>query len=749
MQRQAVLGVIVSTAVLVSGYVGHSAQVPDKVDFARDVQPILRQNCYGCHGPTQQNNNFRLDRRKDAMRGGTIAVIGPGNSEASHLYLRLTGKDTIPGQTMPPTGSLRPEQIAIIKAWIDQGAEWPDSLSGEVPPPPPDPTATRLMNALREGDFKTFKTMAAEPKVGSLKGTAGSTPLMFAVLYGDAAAIKLLLDGGADPNVRNEAGATALMWAVTDLDKTRLLVDRGANVNAKSEDHRTPLLMASGLPGAAPVVQLLIEHGADVNAKAPGLLGDTTPLVEAAYSGDEAEFRLLLAHGADVNAAGPAALGFSLRAQCMPCVEALLKTMNPALITPTMVMGGPPLGPALATPLLLEHGGDLNARDPEGRTLLMQAAASDAMPVEVVTLLLAKGIDVNAASQSGETALSLAKLRGNTPIVDLLLKAGAKDTPVSAMPAIKPAPAASVRAALERTLPLVQRNDDTFLRKAGCVSCHNNTLTAVTVAAARKKGLPVDEQIARHQVTAIGHYIEAWRERALQGNGIPGDADTVSYILLGLSAEHFPADAATDAMARFLLRQQVADGHWRLLAHRPPIESSDVEVTAASMRAIQLYAPKVGRAAYDGAVQRAAAWLAKATPMTTEDRAFQLMGLGWAGGNKASVQKAARALVAEQRADGGWSQLSSLTSDAYATGEALVALAESGALPPTDAAFKRGVQFLLNTQSADGSWFVKSRAIPLQPYFDSGFPYGRDQFISAAGTNWAARALALAYNKTS
>ena len=120
-----------------------------------------------------------------------------------------------------------------------------------------------------------------------------------------------------------------------------------------------------------------------------------------------------------------------------------------------------------------------------------------------------------------------------------------------------------------------------------------------------------------------------------------------------------------------------------------------------------------------------------------------------AGGNKAFVQKAARALVAEQRADGGWSQLSSLTSDAYATGEALVALAESGALPPTDAAFKRGVQFLLNTQSADGSWFVKSRAIPLQPYFDSGFPYGRDQFISAAGTNWAARALALAYNKTS
>ena len=102
-----------------------------------------------------------------------------------------------------------------------------------------------------------------------------------------------------------------------------------------------------------------------------------------------------------------------------------------------------------------------------------------------------------------------------------------------------------------------------------------------------------------------------------------------------------------------------------------------------------------------------------------------------------------------QRADGGWSQLSTLPSDAYATGEALVALVESGAMTATDPVYQRGVQFLLNTQFADGSWFVKSRAIPLQPHFESGFPFGKDQFISAAGSNWAAMALALGYRKPS
>ncbi len=91
--------------------------------------------------------------------------------------------------------------------------------------------------------------------------------------------------------------------------------------------------------------------------------------------------------------------------------------------------------------------------------------------------------------------------------------------------------------------------------------------------------------------------------------------------------------------------------------------------------------------------------------------------------------------------DGGWAQSASLTSDAYATGQALVALKEAGVVTASDAAYKRGAQFLMNSQFEDGSWYVRSRSIPFQPYFDAGFPYGADQFISDAATNWATMAL--------
>ena len=121
---------------------------------------------------------------------------------------------------------------------------------------------------------------------------------------------------------------------------------------------------------------------------------------------------------------------------------------------------------------------------------------------------------------------------------------------------------------------------------------------------------------------------------------------------------------------------------------------------------------------------------------------MRLLGLRWAGADEPMIAKAAAALVATQRADGGWAQRDELSSDAYASGQTLYALAIGGRIAPNNPAVQRGVKFLLSTQQADGSWYVRSRAVTFQPYFESGFPYGGDQWISAMATGWATSGLA-------
>src|SRR4029077_9021245 len=124
-----------------------------------------------------------------------------------------------------------------------------------------------------------------------------------------------------------------------------------------------------------------------------------------------------------------------------------------------------------------------------------------------------------------------------------------------------------------------------------------------------------------------------------------------------------------------------------------------------------------GQAETKQIVARAAAWLEKAKPVNTQQRAFQLLGLAWSGASAAAVEQAAEALAATQRADGGWKQLDGMGSDAYASGQALYALTTAGKMPTSDAVYQKGVQYLLRSQNPDGSWHVKTRSIWLQPYF--------------------------------
>jgi squalene cyclase len=104
-------------------------------------------------------------------------------------------------------------------------------------------------------------------------------------------------------------------------------------------------------------------------------------------------------------------------------------------------------------------------------------------------------------------------------------------------------------------------------------------------------------------------------------------------------------------------------------------------------------------------------------------------------------------IVAAQQPDGGWAQRAEFKSDAYATGQTLYALVSTWMMSPSAPAFQRGVKFLLSTQRGDGSWYVRSRSPKFQPYFESGFPYHHDQWISSMATGYAAAALTLALDE--
>jgi hypothetical protein len=103
-----------------------------KVDFVKDIKPLFEANCYKCHGPEKQKSEFRLDVRADALKGGEHGQdILPGKSAQSPLIHYVAG--LVDDMQMPPKGEgLTIEQIGLLRAWIDQGVEWPEALSAKL-----------------------------------------------------------------------------------------------------------------------------------------------------------------------------------------------------------------------------------------------------------------------------------------------------------------------------------------------------------------------------------------------------------------------------------------------------------------------------------------------------------------------------------------------------------------------------------------------------------------------------------------
>ena len=272
-------------------------------------------------------------------------------------------------------------------------------------------------------------------------------------------------------------------------------------------------------------------------------------------------------------------------------------------------------------------------------------------------------------------------------------------------------------------------------------------ITSLTVAAVRAKGIPADESAAAEIARATRLQFAAQAEGLFERQDLPA-VEIEMMSLLGLSAERVEPDRTIDAMVDNVAAQQHADGSWGVYGIvRPPTADSHISSTAFGIRALRDYKLPGRRAEFDERIARAAKWLQSAEPSTTEDALMQLLGLKWAGLTGAPIERATQRVLALQQSGGGWAQTPYLKSDAYATGTALYALKESG-MPASNAAYKKGIAYLLSTQASDGSWHVSSRAPKFQPYFESGFPYAHDQWISEWATGYAAIALSYSLPET-
>jgi len=301
-----------------------------------------------------------------------------------------------------------------------------------------------------------------------------------------------------------------------------------------------------------------------------------------------------------------------------------------------------------------------------------------------------------------------------------------------------PSTAPTSRTAVERSLRLLRTGSARVMTDGGCTACHAQPMTGIAAYYASAKGWsePAASDIA--QVVKTLRDGVAGFLQGREGGGLP---ETQVYNAFMMAALRMPATVSTEALISYLGAKQQPAGNWNGISTRPPIQDGDISRTALAIRALTAYSSPARKADTIGRVARAAVWLAAVTPRSTEERAMQLLGLSWAEARRDVRDKRMRELNALQRPDGGWAQTPNLVSDAYATGEVLFTLRELG-VPASDPTVRRGVEFLLRTQAEDGSWYVKSRAMKIQPYFESGFPYGHDQWISQSGSAWATIALA-------
>ena len=403
---------------------------------------------------------------------------------------------------------------------------------------------------------------------------------MYAAAVGSEAMMKRLLDAGADVKAKNAFDATALIWCGSNLNRIKLLVERGADVNVRTKQGRTPIFVAAAEAGGLPAVEYLVSKGAKLAG--PPAADGLTPLAAASAANDTALVRFLVEKGGPAAVAppgGPMALMNAAMNANIELVKLLLaKGVDVNSVSPPAfneVKNGP-IAIGLLTPLilsvaegdtetvrvLLAAGANHNAQDVRGMTPIMLAVATDHPNRDIIKMLLEKKPDMKVKSKAGETALDWA-MKFNDPSIIAAIRAASPGVEAAKRETPSPARAnaATSLAAVQKSLPLLQTSGKTMFTEGGCVSCHGGNVITSAVAAARAKGVKVDETAASETLKATSLQFASRTEQFYER--IDGPAPAILTIALSaLADENVQPDRVIDAMVRNVAAQQLAAGHW-------------------------------------------------------------------------------------------------------------------------------------------------------------------------------------------
>src|SRR5262245_15527750 len=413
-------------------------------------------------------------------------------------------------------------------------------------------------------------------------GRTGSSrsPLADAIWNGNLTVVKRLLEGGADPLELDEQGPSPFLapWETAVLagnnGALRLLLEKIPTL-PKGDDRGARRLATTAAMNNVFATRELLRRGLPVDIPTLDGSGGTALLI-ASEGGHVALMESLINAGANV------------------------RVQDKHGDTP--LMGAVRIGSLDAVKLLLKHGADPGQRDSVGRSALIWAARFGRL--DVVRALLDAGAKLDTTDSAGQTALTTAVSKGHINVVAILRTRGAAGA-VAFTPRVPLTP----RAAVEKTIPLLQRGAASWLERARCGSCHHQPMIIRVVALARRHGFSIDEPLAAAQLQ------RSWRTADSDSGPLPErDFANARPFDIAIPVHHLaesgsPRDPRREAMAVALAGMQLDDGRWVHGPPRVPMLGSPFVITAAAVRVLQAYSPPPRASETASHIDRARRWL--------------------------------------------------------------------------------------------------------------------------------------------